>query len=575
MIHRHTGDKKGCVRTIIKVIMRFISILIFLLAFVTYAASLANGFAFDDHILILDNPGIFSIERALNYFTHATFPGDLYRPLTMLSYAFNYSLDGFNPTYYHLVNILLHSVICICIYNFLLKLFERRLAFLTSVLFAVLPIHTEAVANIVGRAELLSALFVVLSVSFFIRWIDKVSIVNALLCGLFLLLGLFSKESAICAVLLFPLIAYYKDFKLSEERIHVSILILIGTILIWIIARSFALGSFIPQASQTSFIDNPLYSASFFERLLPALSILGKYLGLSILPLRLSADYSYPALLPFTFDLYESLACLFVTALAILAAFIGLRIKSITGFFLLWFFLAFAITSNVLVPIGTIMGERLAYLPSLGAAGLLAWLLLRISNKALLNTSFLVICLCFALISNSWSKVWKDNKTLHAAQIEVMPESAKTQLNYSMVMLEEKRYEEADLHARKALKLYPKYAHAAWALGEIYYRRGAYQGAEKWFRKAQSLDANHADSLLGLGRLALALGDLKAAEIYFDMTLKKKPSSFEADIGRLAVFVNKKEWDKAEDLAGRLNEWNSRHRELQKVVQIMNREMGL
>ena len=155
------------------------------------------------------------------------------------------------------------------------------------------------------------------------------------------------------------------------------------------------------------------------------------------------------------------------------------------------------------------MGERLAYLPSIGAAGLLAWILLRIKNQNLMYISIVVICTSYLLISNSWSSVWQSNKTLHAAQIVVMPESAKTQLNYSMVMLEEARYEEAEIHARKALELYPKYAHAAWALGEIHLRRGAFQGADSWFRKAQSLDANHADSLLGLGRLALAVGESK------------------------------------------------------------------
>ncbi|MEZ4752997.1 MAG: tetratricopeptide repeat protein [Bdellovibrionota bacterium] len=549
-----------------------LSLLILIVSFFTFYSSLSNGFALDDHILILDNPGIFSFERALNYFTHAVFPGDLYRPITMLSYAANYVLDGLNPFGFHLFNVFLHAFNSILVFQLLSKLFHQRLGLGTALIFAVLPIHTEAVANVVGRAELLSSFFVLSSLIIFVKALDSHAVKAYTLSGLFLLFGLLSKESAICTILLYGLILYYRQIKFRSLKYPSIIFSII--VFLWIVARSIALAAFFKGASQTAFIDNPLFELGLLARLLPAISLLGKYFCLSLLPLELSADYSYPALLPFSFEFYQSIAWLVVAFAALAATFYGIRKKHLTGFFLAWFFLSFVVTANILIPIGTIFGERLAYLPSLGAAGLLAWLLLQVKQPILSLLASLAICFSYAFSSYSWAAVWKNNETLHTAQIELMPLSAKTQLNYAMLMLEAERYEESELHARKALELYPEYAHAAWAIAEINLRRGAYTTADEWFRKAYMIDPSHADSLFGLGRLALALGDLTTAEVYFNKTIEVKPSSFEAELGKLAILVNRKEWEKAKDKIAKLSEWNPNHSELKKIIAVMDREIG-
>lgn len=546
---------------------------IFVISFLTYISSLGNEFAFDDNILIVDNPGIFSLKRSLNYFTHAVFPGDLYRPLTMISYAANYFFSGLDPFYYHCINLILHSIVSVCVFLLLVELIDLKIAFLTAIFFAILPIHTEAIANIVGRAEILAAFFVLLSLLFFIKSKEKTFFI--FLSGLSLFLGLLSKESAVCGIFLIALIMFFQSLKLKKFKFHCAVLFCF--ILLWIALRSMALGALIPNASQTAFIDNPLFGLSFFSRLPAAFSILGKYIGLCLLPVRLSADYSYPALFPFKNDIYESSAWFLVNSLALIALFVGLKKKTLPGFFLAWFYFAFVITANIFIPIGTIMGERLAYLPSLGICGLLAWFLLeglKNHNNHIKGIFIAIICLSFFIISYSWAKVWKNNKTLYSNMIELMPNSAKVQLNYSMLMLEDKSYVEAETHAQKALSLYPQYAHAAWAIGEIWLQQKSFKPAELWFRKAYQLDSNHTDSLLGLGRLALAVGDLKTAEIYFDMVIDKKPSAFEAEVGKLAILVNQKNWEKANQLADKLNKWNPSHKELNKVITTLEKNQA-
>src|SRR2546426_381873 len=139
-----------------------------------YLSALANGFVFDDLVAIKENP-IVSQPKLICYafstdYWHGTSADLLYRPLTTFSFALNHLVHGMRPLGFHLVNVLLHVLVSLTVYRVVRQLCaDCWLPLLTALLFAVHPIHTDAVASIVGRAELLMALFTLIALSFYIE----------------------------------------------------------------------------------------------------------------------------------------------------------------------------------------------------------------------------------------------------------------------------------------------------------------------------------------------------------------------------------------------------------------------
>src|SRR5512143_1191776 len=128
-----------------------------LLAALPYLNALGGDFVFDDVGVIRDNPAV-QRDAPWRVFTTVYEPGALYRPLTMLSYVANARADR-GPLGFHAVNVALHVAVAIAFYALALQLLAApHAAWIAAALFAVHPIHTEAVSGIVGRAELLAAL---------------------------------------------------------------------------------------------------------------------------------------------------------------------------------------------------------------------------------------------------------------------------------------------------------------------------------------------------------------------------------------------------------------------------------
>ena len=144
-------------------------------AFLVYANSLDNSFVWDDEALVLGNPAIRSPVSVPRLFTARLFPeipgGNFYRPVQSLSYAIDYSLWRLDPFGYHLTNILIHAGNAVLVYLLLLALTGRRdISFMTALLFAVHPASTEAVDYVSGRADLLAAFFMYLSLLCSVAW---------------------------------------------------------------------------------------------------------------------------------------------------------------------------------------------------------------------------------------------------------------------------------------------------------------------------------------------------------------------------------------------------------------------
>jgi len=137
-------------------------VILFILSFGVYVNTIKNGFVYDDNDLILRNPQV--KKASVQEIFSTPFWGErkfgLWRPITILSFRLNYLMKGFSASLFHLTNIILHSLTVLILYFFLLRVTGKyELSFVSSLIYAVHPVHTEAVAWIVGRSEILATLF--------------------------------------------------------------------------------------------------------------------------------------------------------------------------------------------------------------------------------------------------------------------------------------------------------------------------------------------------------------------------------------------------------------------------------
>jgi tetratricopeptide (TPR) repeat protein len=459
-----------------------------LAAVLVYVGALANGFALDDVPLVRDNPAIASVANLPRllvspYWATAGEHYGLYRPLAVVSLAINRALTGPGPFGFHLVNVLLHAGVSALAWFALRRAGSHYgTALLGGLIFAVHPIHVEAVANVAGRAELLAALFAIAA------WLAHG---RSRWAGALLYLGaVLSKESTIAAPLLLA-----ADDRMRGEKDRTLLFRMGPYILAAIVAlglRATALGSH-QAAEATIALDNPAAAAGTVPRILTATWVQARYLALCLWPRHLSSDYSFDAI-PVVRSLADprALAGLAFVALVVAAIAWG-RKRGAPIARGAWIWVVFMLaSSNLLFASGTLMGERLAYLPSLGFCLIVGHLGAALAARgkaarwAVVSASVVVIA---ALSARTWARVpaWKDNLTLATTDVATTPRSAKLQAGAGIFLEEAHRDAEAEEHLRRAVEIDPTYAQMHYNLGVLLARRGATDEAAEHFRRAIEL----------------------------------------------------------------------------------------
>jgi hypothetical protein len=353
-----------------------------LLAVLPYANGLTAGFTFDDGAIVRDNPRLAGPEgrRDLHdaLLRRSARDGKNYRPVVLLTYAVQRWTTGTDPFPFHLVNVLLHAATTLLLAAWLLALgMPRAPSLAAAALFAVVPIHAEAVTGIVGRAELLVALLVFLSALLFLRATEGPSLRAVAYAGAVaaFLVALFTKEHAVVlpgVVLLGELLRRGADEPLAARlrRKALPAAGLLAPLAVFVAFRALFVGSGLVAKGSAFFeLDNPLVTLAAPLRAANGLWLLLRYAAKTLVPLGLSADHSAHALPPAT-SLADPMAIAGLLGVAALSALALLSVRRLPLVALgLGLFLgAFFPTSNVPFPIGTIFAERLAYLPSAGSS---------------------------------------------------------------------------------------------------------------------------------------------------------------------------------------------------------------
>jgi tetratricopeptide (TPR) repeat protein len=477
----------------------YIGLLLAIVVF-AYGNTSVNAFTMDDIALyIVRNtqvthpslPALFAPHQATNVF----------RPVTFSTFALDWKIGGGRPFLFHLVNLVLHAAVTWLLYLLLQTVLrsppdgkpERKtVAFACALLFAVHPIHTEAVASIVGRAELLAAGFLLAA------WILHIQDreIGALLC---FLLALLSKESA---VVFLPLVAI-GDYASGKWKPASRYLRIAGLTLLYLGVLWKVQGGHFGMADVQR-LNNPLAAIPAGWRILNALRVAWKYVGLQFYPATLSCDYSFneiPVYLDWRRTLPPAIAAAAAVGGWICATWKRRYALALAGGIYL---AGFSTTANILVPIGTIMGERLAYFPSAGFCLLIAlawnWLQNRQPKLALWALAVFVAILGARTVVRN--RDWKDNLTLYSAAVRAVPRSAKMHEALGATDVELGQLDLARKELQIALSIEPDFSYALEAYGLVESWKHNYQAAgpllEKAFHLSRRDDPNYDDMAVNL-----------------------------------------------------------------------------
>lgn len=525
-------------------------ILIFVLSSVLYANTLGHQYAVDDSIVILRNEftkkgfkgmrGIWTKDTFTGFFgsKRNLVAGGRYRPLSVASFAIELQLFGKvitdrngkpildkegdvnytgNPFISHFVNMLLYAWLCIVIYLMLLQMFNPKneqdnlkgyfIALTGALLYAAHPIHTEAVANIKGRDEIMVLLGSVLAVYWVLKAVSEknsTAIFYELGAIFAFIFALFSKENALTFLAIIPAALYFFTKKGLPQIIVKTIPYVVIAAVFWFGIRAQILGDgasviTTENAPVAELMNDPFlkmenkqyirYDAN--ERYGTVLYTWGKYIKLLLYPNTLTNDY-YPKhirtdinLIP-TFSMPQVLLSVLLHLFLGLLLVLGLLKRKAYAFFLLFYIATFSVVSNLIFAIGTNMAERFMFLPSVGFSALCAMGLYALVNRALLQKKNLsdalriptailgIVLFLYSAKTIVRNNAWYSDYTLFTTDIENSPHSAKLNNAASGVlqdsanrvtnlMVRKTMIEEALGYSITATQLHPTYNNA-WLL---------------------------------------------------------------------------------------------------------------
>jgi tetratricopeptide (TPR) repeat protein len=413
-----------------------------------YSNSFSAGFTLDNHGLLLDDTRIRqATPQNMGLILRHTYwwpygESGLYRPITTLTYLFNYSIlgNGDQPAGYHWVNFFLHTGNVLLVYALALRLMRKLWpAVFVAALWAVHPVLTESVTNMVGRADLLAGMSLLSGFWMYLKSAEAQGLRRwAWLAGLMAVttLGVFSKESAVAILGVIALyeLAWWNGKRRAGALLLGCLAVSPALLAMWC-ARSAVFANLL--APVIPFCDNPLAGAGFWTARLTAIKVMARYLALLIWPAHLSCDYSYAQIPLATGSPQDWLAWTVVAAVAA-AALLMFRINRLVFFFAGLAFVTFLPTSNLVFPIGTIMAERFLYLPSIALAVCVVLALYAIGRRArLARLAPVTLCLIVAAFAaRTWARNsdWRDDLSLMTAAARTSPHSFKSHMALAVAL---------------------------------------------------------------------------------------------------------------------------------------------
>lgn len=552
------------------------------LAFVLYFNTLQHGYTLDDFSVIKENiittqgvDGISTILKTSYRYGYLSIDDGLYRPLSLITYAIEWEFFPDKPAIAHVVNVLLYILTGVVLYKVLRKLFHKQNEFIpliTTLLFIAHPIHTEIVASIKSRDEILCFLFSFLSANSVIDYTDKKKKVSLILSGLFFFLALLSKESGITMAAVIPLMIYFFRNEKIKNIAFATIPILVTTI-IYLIIRSKVLGS-AQGLESISYVDNSILATKDKTmQLATAFSVLFEYVKLLFLPLHLVCDRSYNEIPNMGFTNIKALLGLGIHLALAAFAIIGLKKKTPMGFAIAFYLITIALFSNVLIKIGSVMAERFVYFASFGfciAIVLLLVRFLKINTEQKINSISTLISLSkpastiitallifYSLKTISRNKDWENNFTLYSNDVNLSPNSCRIHYYLGRELIKEYGPNEKNPQKQKeyfewgikemeiSIAIAPNYNDAYSQMGLGYKRMGNSEKAIECYERGLKIQPNDPITLNNLAAEYFAQKKYKESIDIFERILKLDPRYVDAMVNLASCYGTIQNFDKA------------------------------
>jgi hypothetical protein len=425
------------------------------LLFITLLAfsnSFTAGFTLDNKGLLQDPRIVDLTAHNVGLILHHSYwwpngEAGLYRPFTTLTYLFNYAILGNRdrPGGYHWLNFLLHAGNVVLVYFLLLRLIGKiEISVLIAATWAVHPVLTESVTNIVGRSDLLAGGATLSGILIYLKsaettggrrwaWLGGLTAVT--------FIGVFSKESAVCIIGV--ILVYELASGRSFARIPAVLLGCVATAIpigVMLYQRSRVLAASLP--AEFPFTDNPMAEAGFWVGRLTAMKVIARYLWLNVWPAKLSCDYSYSEI-PLARGTWSDWACCIAVLLAVVLVCFAYHWNRVPFFWACFAAVTFFPMSNLAISIGTIMAERFLYLPSIGLVTCVVLAIYGLSRRFnVTRYAPATLCLVIACLAvRTWARNvdWQDEQSIIAAGLEVSPNSYKLHKQMALLLFGSER----------------------------------------------------------------------------------------------------------------------------------------
>ncbi|HEX2788714.1 MAG TPA: tetratricopeptide repeat protein [Ignavibacteria bacterium] len=488
-----------------------------------YYNSLQNTFVFDDESVILGNQSLTSLSNIPKFFTgeegfHKII-GKYYRPIVSSSYNIDYAIWQLNPFGYHLTNLLIHLIATLILFRLLQILFYKYkygalAALLGTIIFAVHPIHTEAVSWVSGRTDSFVTLFFFAAFLYYLKYINfdntnKQDEPKYLALSLiFYALGLLTKEMIITfpvVIILFdwiyrqqPLSSVLKNFKTYLYFIVLSI--------VYLIVRYFALANVPDRLNYMYFInDNFVTVAGTMLKTVPL------YFKLLFYPHPMLYHYNGVLSDANSFsELTVILSFVFLLNLIIGAVILYKKFPEIS-FCIIFFIISLLPVMNI-IPTMNLMAERFLYITSFAVSLLIAYIFAKVinnENKNVLVVIVLIISGIYFYLTVQRNMDWKDNDTLYATGEGI--DGSVLLVNAGNLYANKQQYDEAEKRFRKAIEVRYNSVLAHHNLGLVYLLRNQLDSAEMEIKKGIEIDSLAPDGYFQLAQIYKTQGKIDKA----------------------------------------------------------------
>lgn len=549
----------------------------FVITFIVYGKSISNKYSMDDEYIMVNNKQIHKGVKAIPEIFRSTYALDNkkssyeYRPIVKVTYAIEYSLFGEKPGISHFINVLSYAILVSFLFFMMLKLFETHhylFSLTVAFIFLIHPLHSEVVLSLKNRDELLSLMGCLLSLFFYLKYADTGKWANLTWGAVFMLFAMLSKKDAMTFYAVIPLTLYFFR-NLPLKRYALIAVSYMPTAIMYVMAAR----SVKEKTLRVMLLwENPLFiHSSLVQRIPTGIYTFWFYIKMFVFPHPLISYYGYNQVPVMDYsDLFIWI---------ILAAGLGLlffvfknfRSKPVLIYGMLYFAVTISMFTNIVKPVVGIVGERFAFIPSVGLCIVSAWLIFKLFKipfdnlsmklSGVKNSFFISVIILGAIfggMSFARNAAWKDSYTLYKTDVEHAPESAHTHALLAASAItnmrtlphlsdrEKQAYlREAEQHYLESLRIFPDYTTSHNNLGMIYYTYlNKNEEAIGHFEKAITLDTAYSEAYFNLAGCYMALKQYDNAEKYYLKAIALNPRMVASYVSLSNIYISRKQTEK-------------------------------